>query len=303
VQSSKSFETRDLEKYQHIVSTMSISLIYVELLANIRTVSVIAALDSPCDTSTKIELSPNGQQFTLRHGRDTIVITLPGRVAGSSLVQKIALGARELSWRLPIVGGASGDPESIESPWTATSMKGDMEFICRNCKAIIVKRGSVTAWKDLPSENWAEMMDFWHCHKPSEHEHTNGHGDDPNTSKGYGANTKFTAQISTGFVDLTSLLLAETDCNGVEVSYELYHRVLRLRVQEVWNGYQEGGQALHFAFQWPGHRYKYPRLTPGFHSAPAAVDQAYPLSPGLWVTWADWRIFPRQFHSISFLRF
>ncbi|KAF4989583.1 hypothetical protein FGRMN_9045 [Fusarium graminum] len=67
----------------------------------------------------------------------------------------------------------------------------------------------------LPSENWAEMMEFWHCHKPHDHEHQ-----DPESlaSKGYGANHAISAQQGTGFVDLTSFLFSEPDCRGLKYS-------------------------------------------------------------------------------------
>src|SRR5690606_5003164 len=46
-----------------------------------------------------------------------------------------------------------------------------VSIYCANCNATLVENGKVSAWKDLPSKNWAEMMDFWHCHKPDDHEH------------------------------------------------------------------------------------------------------------------------------------
>ncbi|KAM0251244.1 hypothetical protein ACHAP5_001842 [Fusarium lateritium] len=59
------------------------------------------------------------------------------------------------------------------------------------------------------------MMEFWHCHKPHDHEHQ-----DPESlaSKGYGANHAISAQQGTGFVDLTSFLFSESDCQGLKYS-------------------------------------------------------------------------------------
>jgi hypothetical protein len=61
------------------------------------------------------------------------------------------------------------------------------------------------------------MMEFWHCHKPHDHEHQ-----DPESlaSKGYGANHAISAQKGTGFVDLTSFLFSESDCQGLKVSID-----------------------------------------------------------------------------------
>jgi hypothetical protein len=80
--------------------------------------------------------------------------------------------------------------------------------------------GKIKAWKDLPSENWAEMMEFWHCHKPED-----DHGKDHEhlTSKGYGARSMIGAQLGVGFVDLTSFLFSESDTTHVEVRHSLPH--------------------------------------------------------------------------------
>lgn len=106
-------------------------------------------------------------------------------------------------------------------------MSEDAYFSCRGCTAVIVEKGQVGEWRDLPSENWAEMMDFWHCHKPDDHDHGNAHQHkDTNLAsiKGYGANTRFTAQVGVGFVDLASFLLAEDDCVVMlKVSYFPYN--------------------------------------------------------------------------------
>jgi ubiquitin-protein ligase E3 D len=210
-------------------------LIYAELLSNIRQISVIAALEAPCDAATKVELSGNGQQFILHHGGESTILNLPGRVAPKFQLQKPALGRTELSWRLPIDGPQTRpdaeEGQSNEAPWSAKSLGEDLEFLCRNCDAVIIRRGPIQTWKDLPSENWAEMMDFWHCHKPDVLEHERTHDHDSNgangrggiidtensvsTIKGYGANTKFAANSGTAFVDITTFLLTPSDCTGL----------------------------------------------------------------------------------------
>ncbi len=68
----------------------------------------------------------------------------------------------------------------------------------------------------MPSEYWAEMMDFWHCHKL--HDHGSHNGDEHTAAKGYAAATKVTAESGIGLVDISFLLFAEKDCHGVQVS-------------------------------------------------------------------------------------
>lgn len=43
------------------------------------------------------------------------------------------------------------------------------KFICNNCKFLLIESYGFN-FKDMPSELWYEMMDFWHCHKPDNHE-------------------------------------------------------------------------------------------------------------------------------------
>lgn len=101
-------------------------------------------------------------------------------------------------------------------PWGAGELngKGAARIVCRECGAEFVGSGKVKEWKDLPNENWAEMMDFWHCHKPSEHHHRHGHEEEGEIgkSKGYAAANQLRAVKGTGFVDLGAFLLRKEDC-------------------------------------------------------------------------------------------
>lgn len=211
------------------------SLIYAELLSNIRQVSVIAALDVPCDATTKVELTGGGQQFVLYHGGESNTLNLPGTVSQNAQLQKPAVGSKELSWRLPLAGPPTRpdaeDAQSKEAPWSAKTLGKESEFLCRYCGVVVIDQAAIKTWKDLPSENWAEMMDFWHCHKPDVPEHErahnlgsngtnshNGHDHAENvvaTAKGYGANTKFAANSGVAFVDTTTFLVTSADCTNL----------------------------------------------------------------------------------------
>ncbi|CAI0653025.1 unnamed protein product [Colletotrichum noveboracense] len=59
-------------------------------------------------------------------------------------------------------------------------------------------------------------MDFWHCHKPTDHEHS--HEPEHLAKRGYGANSSIAAQNGVGLVDLTSFLFSEADCSGLVAS-------------------------------------------------------------------------------------
>jgi hypothetical protein len=131
------------------------------------------------------------------------------------------------------------------------------------------------------------MMDFWHCHKPD----VGGTGDlspkavdveNTAASRGSGANTKFTPSSGIGFVDLTTFLLTDTDCQNTQVRY-----MSPLKAWAVTRSLARGIKKvakLAFAVQWLGHRYKYPKLTTRYHPAQQQSFMPTPFS-GLWVTY------------------
>ncbi|KAL2127350.1 hypothetical protein VTI74DRAFT_10879 [Chaetomium olivicolor] len=214
--------------------------LYAELLANIRQISLAASLPShsPADSSTQVTLASDCKTVVLSHRGNTQRLTLPAKASlGGTLlpIQQKQKGSSTLSWRLPL--DASSLPQSHQSdtiPWSAidlTSSSAATGVTCRQCNAGIVPPEVVREWKDLPSENWAEMMEFWHCHKPDHHHHNhhdhgeNGKADENSlAARGYGASSAISAQEGVGFVDLTTLLFAEADCRNVTFSLSTYEQ-------------------------------------------------------------------------------
>jgi hypothetical protein len=212
------------------MSSSSGCSLYAELLVNIRQVSIAASLDTPSDASTQVSLSADARTVNLVHRGHTVRLMLPGKAAvGGTLlpIQDRQKGTASLSWRLPADAGSlppsRGQSGLEDIPWSATDLVSSSNVACRQCGADVVTAGSLNVWKDLPSENWAEMMEFWHCHKP---DHRHNHNADKDSgkadekslaSRGYGASSAIQAQQGVGFVDLTSLLFAETDCHNITV--------------------------------------------------------------------------------------
>ncbi|KAK4150217.1 ubiquitin-conjugating enzyme E2-binding protein [Chaetomidium leptoderma] len=206
--------------------------LYAELLANIRQISLAASLPSASDASTQVALSADGRTVELRHGGRDHHLTLPAKAGlGGTLlpIQDKQKGTRALSWRLPLdAASLSPSHQADHTPWSATDLGPDSGVACRQCSTNVVPAGSVKAWKDLPSENWAEMMEFWHCHKPDHHhshEEETGKADEQTlAARGYGASSVISAQEGVGFVDLTTLLFAESDCRSVTFSLSTFEQ-------------------------------------------------------------------------------
>lgn len=211
--------------------------IYAELLPNLRQLSVAITLPSPNDATTKVTVTndaPDGAPprtaLHVSHRGASRAVLIPARVAAPPVMRLPADSppATLLQFRLALAaggGGGGGVGVGAVVPWEAADLGEGAAVRCRVCEGVVVPRARVRAWKDLPSENWAEMMEFWHCHKPGHHGHglddeveASKAGDDELASRGYGASSIVTAQRGVGLVDLTAILFAEEDCEAVVVS-------------------------------------------------------------------------------------
>jgi hypothetical protein len=241
--------------------------LHAELLPNIRQITLYVSLPQiPAlegNTQPEIQLSESCKSVTVSlpepfdHVAETI--KLPARVTDATRLTlnvgkatsspgKPTGSSHDYSVRMHI---DPSDPvlaprdELIDDhvPWTAADMSPSTRIRCRGCGTPFLNephpehpaeendqsrlRGWL--WKDLPSGNWAEMMDFWHCHKPDPHE------DNPKSeavaaikleeetaqTKGYGASSRVEAIPGTVLIDVATFLLSEADCvNLKKVSFE-----------------------------------------------------------------------------------
>lgn len=230
-------------------------IIYAELLTNLRQVTVKAVLPSVAGPATSAAVVGVGREIVIKHDSLEQKIQLPARVAGDGPLPIPSNGRCDLIWRIPVAADElrSGHfvPEQQPLPWTAMEIVPDTGVRCRACNAEIVPQGSIEAWKDLPSEGWAELMDFWHCHKPVDH--AEAKDEDHLTKRGYGANMTIRSQPGVGLVDMVSFMLSEADCTSLTVSLPFQHDLIRNY------GEPEGGLVQALASQWHGYRYYSPR--------------------------------------------
>ncbi|KAK4181187.1 ubiquitin-conjugating enzyme E2-binding protein [Triangularia setosa] len=214
--------------------------LYAELLANIRQISLAASLTSPSDASTRVAVAADGSTIELTHHGEVHKLTLPAKtpLSGTLLpIDQRQRGTTALSWRLPLGATVPAQVSSTDIPtWSATDFEAGTQITCRQCNAVVVEEEATKVWKDLPSENWAEMMEFWHCHKP-DHGHDDGHDNDHShdehsgksdenslAARGYGASSIISAQPGVGFIDLTTILFAESDCRNITYSSSTFEQ-------------------------------------------------------------------------------
>ena len=200
--------------------------LYVEHLLNIKTLSIQASLSTVSNKETKATLSADASKLTLTHEGESASITLPINLSPkqeSNITLTIpAVPSRELSFRVhleekegqenALLNGAEREGGNV-IPWTANSLTAETEIRCRYCDCVIVERGRIQQWKDLPSEGWAEMMEFWHCHKPHEpHEDQTGAA-----SKGYAAGSNLAIERGVAMADAMNFLFHPRDCMNLTV--------------------------------------------------------------------------------------
>ena len=204
--------------------------LYAELLLHIRTVTLFASLRTNHSRETKATLSADGACIAVSHEGHSASIRLPFSVKGTgdaALSLPSQPPTKELTLRLQLeekegsdlLGTLTSEDRSANAvPWDGASLNAlpDAHVICKSCGETVVPKGRVTQWRDLPNENWAEMMDFWHCHKPDEHSNDPEH-EEVASRKGYAAGNRLQAIQGSGFVDLTTFLLDTTDCEGAQV--------------------------------------------------------------------------------------
>lgn len=221
------------EPDQSLAPNESSITLYAELLLHIRAITLFASLRTVHTRETNAKLSTDGSRLTVSHEGQSATIRLPIKVKGggdAALSLPAQPPSKELSLRLQIEekddSDLLGTLQSEERkanivPWDGAFLAKSkhVEIHCRSCQQVIITKGRIEEWRDLPNENWAEMMDFWHCHKPDEH-HLHDHTHETVVGKkGYAAGNRLRAIGKIGFIDLTGFLLKEHDCEGVEVGY------------------------------------------------------------------------------------
>ena len=196
--------------------------LYAELLLNIRQVSLAAILPSNCNAKTRIWLGDDRRTLTLRHEDEEAIIELPCPVVDCENFKILSTSTRELSFRLAVSDTARLSAQvkqapSCNDPWPALGLTPQTRIACKSCGLLLVK--TVNVWKHLPSAGWADMMDFWHCHKPSANTADDDHA---GSGKGYAAANILGPTAGTGLVDVSHFLVSSVDCIALEVDQSLF---------------------------------------------------------------------------------
>jgi ubiquitin-protein ligase E3 D len=196
-------------------------VLYAEALVHIRQLTLHASLQTEKNEHTRILLSSDKTIITALHDGESSSIYLPTQISGTANVTFPTERRTEISTRLQIDDTERRDPpldqlSDVEVPWAAANLQENSAISCRQCDTCLLPASTALAWKDLPSEHWADLMDFWFCHKP--HTENDAAQIVAAETKGFGAKSKISAAAGVGLVDPISLLLNKKDCTNIEVS-------------------------------------------------------------------------------------
>lgn len=193
--------------------------VYAELLLNICQLTITVSLASPCNQTTTVDLSQDRKAIVIEHQAQRIVAPLPAQLSRDAVIPRPLPRTKDLSFRLKVVLGPDGlRPRTLEPDedgiWPASSLTPHTRIACRACKNVLLQR-SVNLWKDLPSDNWAEMMDLWHCHKPNTED--GRERDATHHAKGYAASSSLAPSPGCGLVHINYVWIHKSACIGLQV--------------------------------------------------------------------------------------
>ncbi|AMD20968.1 HEL313Wp [Eremothecium sinecaudum] len=145
---------------------------YAEHLPRIGSVSVI--IESNDSKVLVKNVDPN--QLTVQDGDDSkITINLPCEVQVDNTPQ-LSYQGKDCVIRLKAKINSSNVyldrasnfmvAFSHRSKWNKSDLSKGFEFECSECGAVLLSKFEFNRVLDMPSEFWAEFMDYWHCHKP-----------------------------------------------------------------------------------------------------------------------------------------
>jgi hypothetical protein len=195
--------------------------LYAEFLLNIRQIAVYSTLSAKATAKSKLALSEDRGSISLQDAGGKVTIKFPHGISASKEFECPEVVPGESSVRFNMDASMLSKETSFMShpngPWQAGDLEENTMLGCRSCRAPLLDR-SAMVWADLPREDWAEMMDFWHCHKPDSNDKPTGQ----ESMKAYAAANRPRLSTGVGFINTCHIYLDVRDCSKVKVSGKLF---------------------------------------------------------------------------------
>ncbi|CUS24934.1 LAQU0S22e00452g1_1 [Lachancea quebecensis] len=139
--------------------------------------TVVVTIESSKEVYVK-GLEPESIELVIGQGAP-YTIELPHRVEIDSSQNSLQSSKDYKTFRLKAVEG-KGDRDLyknrslnfmmqvVPQKWMKKDLLGgSFQLRCQDCKSCVLAQGECVRISEMPSEFWAELMDYWHCHKPA----------------------------------------------------------------------------------------------------------------------------------------
>ncbi|CCD27192.1 putative polyadenylation protein NDAI_0J03000 [Naumovozyma dairenensis CBS 421] len=146
------------------------------------------------------------------------IVKLPCEVSIDQPVNLVKRTGNEAAFTLRLKASSSRISEAnvysdFQGKWSKNQLLQSSKFKlkCFNCNSDIIDEQNYRKLNDMPSEYWAELMDYWHCHKPDIH---NGSTQVYNTGNAYASLKPLDGEILIGgsYFMMTEKTLKERIC-------------------------------------------------------------------------------------------
>jgi HECT-like Ubiquitin-conjugating enzyme (E2)-binding len=188
---------------------------FAEGLPRLGVVNLHVALNSASTEATSITTTEDDTTIILQHQHEEFVILLPSSPSATETIP-LPPGKSIITSRLSISRPPTDDqllPLLSANDVLPLGSQGTT-LSCVDCR----KSQLVTPqmrWKDLPSDSWVELSDYWLCHSGSTHSHNHEHHTPVLPT--------LKTRPGTVLVGLTSLLLHPDDLPNITIKVPLSH--------------------------------------------------------------------------------
>lgn len=187
---------------------------YCDYHENIRAIHLSVTLPSAPDELTSLDIYDR-KTLRLRHAFRSYTIALPASVDPTRPLEVKGTGLT-LNCRVsadPIVRSDGSISLPLSSP---EALQEDV--LCSACGTCMILASRGLTWHRMPSENWAEMMDSWHCHRGVSDHHYNEHHDQYTLPDHIvSAAERIRARPGRGLIGLSYLLIHPSDTQNIKV--------------------------------------------------------------------------------------
>ncbi|KAG5439814.1 hypothetical protein PCANB_000096 [Pneumocystis canis] len=179
-----------------------------ESLSHIGVINIILEIPENIYQANFLKLI-NKHSISLEFKGILSIIFLPDEIEKDTSIRINQLN-KALSIRLILNKSLIENTKEI-SPWSAVYIDSNSDFCCIFCSILLLNKHEIKYWKNLPSDNWADMMDYWICH---------GHKGNILEKFGIHANLKFSSRQGIVFVGLSYFLVSQKNIQNIEIKEE-----------------------------------------------------------------------------------